>query len=118
VYVRGGTYEWYEEECLARPEDFIGKNPLDLDGRFFAGGDWRSHALYLPPDKTSPSDEPQVPFKVPPWPLFRAHAPFNLVCLARSPAFTPPTADSVFNAIRDRYIDERLPYPPGEPPWT
>ncbi len=50
--------------------------------------------------------EPPVPFS---WEVnqhFQAPAPFDLVCLARSPGFTPETADVLYDAIRTRFIDE------------
>ncbi len=37
---------------------------------------------------------------------FRATEPFDLVCIARSPAFTPASADAIYDEIRGRYIEE------------
>jgi hypothetical protein len=50
--------------------------------------------------------EPRVPLTFVPWKEFRAPASFDVVCLARSPAYTPPAADSIFDEIRERFIDE------------
>lgn len=50
--------------------------------------------------------EPKVPFSWVPWPEFRATEPFDVVCLARSPGFTPPESDALFDEIRERFIDE------------
>lgn len=50
--------------------------------------------------------EPPVPFS---WELIhqlRAPAPFDFVCVARSPGFTPATADVLYDEIRARFIDE------------
>lgn len=118
VYVHGGTSAWYEDECLTEPDQYVGRSPGDLEKRFFSRGCLGSGALYLPGDKRSTLAEPLVPFEWPPWPLFRAEEPFDFICLARSPGFTPTTADVVYDAICERYIDERMPYPNGPPPWT
>jgi len=32
--------------------------------------------------------------------------PFDVVCLARSPAYTPAESDALFDEIRDLFIDE------------
>lgn len=58
----------------------------------------------LPPPETP--HEPRVPFAFVQWTEFWAPAPFDIVCLARSPAFTPPEADAIFDEIRERFIDE------------
>jgi len=50
--------------------------------------------------------EPRIPFRFVPWRNFRASAPFDFICLAQSPAFTPPEADALFDEIRERFIDE------------
>ena len=50
--------------------------------------------------------EPRVPFRHMGWPQFTAPAPFDLICLARSPEYTPETCDELFDAIRERFIDE------------
>jgi hypothetical protein len=50
--------------------------------------------------------EPRVPFRALPCQQYRASAPFDLVCLARSPEYTPVTCDPLFDAIREHFIDE------------
>jgi hypothetical protein len=49
--------------------------------------------------------EPRVPFRHGSWRDFHAERPFDLVCLARSPTYTPPGADAIFDAIRERFVD-------------
>lgn len=61
----------------------------------------------LPFDKPQPVGlEPPIPFTQVAGPQFSAPKEFDVVCLCRSPAFTPPAADAVFDAIRDVFIDE------------
>jgi hypothetical protein len=55
--------------------------------------------------------EPRVPFRALPWHQYTASAPFELICLARSPEYTPATCDPVFDVIRERFIDELAPAP-------
>ena len=50
--------------------------------------------------------EPSVPFTTIGWRDFNADQPFDFVCLARSPEFTPPEADEIFEEIRRRFIIE------------
>lgn len=50
--------------------------------------------------------EPAVPIAATRWESFEAAEAFDLVSLARSPAFTPEEADPVFDAIRTAFIDE------------
>ena len=50
--------------------------------------------------------EPAVPFRAIPWAQYTAPAPFDVICLARSPEYSPATCDVVFDAIRERFIDE------------
>ena len=50
--------------------------------------------------------EPCVPVRTVPWRNFTADAPFDAIFLARSPAFTPPESDTIFDAIRATFIDE------------
>ena len=40
------------------------------------------------------------------WHEYQATEPFDLICLARSPSFTPAAADAVYDEIRSRFIDE------------
>jgi hypothetical protein len=41
----------------------------------------------------------------------RTSAPFDVVCLARSPEHTPASSDTLFDEIRERFIDELAPAP-------
>ena len=50
--------------------------------------------------------EPTVPFQAVIWDEFQADHPFDFICLARSPPFTPPESDPIFDEIRERFIDE------------
>jgi UPF0489 domain len=50
--------------------------------------------------------EPKVPFRWVPSTEFAADEPYDVVCLARSPAFTPSESDELFDEIRERFIDE------------
>lgn len=50
--------------------------------------------------------EPAVPFQKMRWQEFHAEHPFDAVCLARSPGFTPEGCDAIFDEIRARFIDE------------
>ncbi|MBK5219775.1 MAG: UPF0489 family protein [Thermoleophilia bacterium] len=60
------------------------------------------------PRETRPQRlEPRVPFAEVPWRDFQADAPFDLIFLTRSPAFTPPQSDVLFDEIRGQFIDER-----------
>lgn len=50
--------------------------------------------------------EPRVPFAAVAGPQFRAADQFDVICLCRSPGFTPAAADAIFDAIREQFIDE------------
>lgn len=50
--------------------------------------------------------EPKVPFRRVPWQKYKADAPFDFICLTRSPEFTPAEADPIYDAIRERFIAE------------
>lgn len=50
--------------------------------------------------------EPPVPFRQMRWDHFTADEPYDVLCLCRSPGFTPPTSDELFDLIRERFIDE------------
>jgi hypothetical protein len=50
--------------------------------------------------------EPPVSFDWMLWQQFQATEPFDVICLARSPAFTPKAADAIYDEIRSRFIDE------------
>jgi hypothetical protein len=48
--------------------------------------------------------EPAVPIRTIRSVNFQAEAPFDFIFLARSPTFTPPTSDDLYEMIRERYI--------------
>jgi hypothetical protein len=48
--------------------------------------------------------DPRVPLRRVPWRDYQASAPFDLVCLARSPEYTPASADALFDEIHARFI--------------
>jgi len=50
--------------------------------------------------------EPLVPFRHGCWREFEADQPFDFICLARSPSYTPAEADAVFSEICRRFITE------------
>jgi hypothetical protein len=50
--------------------------------------------------------DPPVPFTTSVWREYQASEPFDIVCLARSPEYTPAEADPIFDAIVERFIDE------------
>jgi hypothetical protein len=50
--------------------------------------------------------EPKVPFAWAPSTTFAAAEPYDVICLARSPGFTPVESDELFDEIRERFIDE------------
>jgi UPF0489 domain len=52
-------------------------------------------------------EEPGVPLTISKASEFCAPEPFDFIFLARSPAFTPSEADPIFNAIKERFIDEQ-----------
>jgi hypothetical protein len=58
-------------------------------------------------DKVQPATgEPPVPYRSTRWEDFHADAGFDFVCLTRSPPYTPPTADALFEVIRSSFIQE------------
>jgi hypothetical protein len=65
---------------------------------------------------TFPEDrlEPPVPLTLTSRDDFFAPEPFDFIFLARSPAFTPAKADPIYDAIRERFIDEKAFSPPAE----
>jgi hypothetical protein len=65
-----------------------------------------SENLMTPENLTVDHREPTVPFTATGWQDFQADQPFDFICLARSPAFTPPEADAIFDEIRRRFIAE------------
>lgn len=58
--------------------------------------------------------EPPLPFRHCAWREFRAEQPFDFICLARSPAYTPLESDVIFERIRRRFIDESAVPPVSE----
>jgi hypothetical protein len=50
--------------------------------------------------------EPDVPLQHMAWPEFEAPEPFDVICLARSPDYTPAELDPLFDEIRERFVDE------------
>ncbi len=51
-----------------------------------------------------PQPEPSVPYRSIRGEDFQADAPYDFVCLTRSPPYTPATADPLFDAIRSRFV--------------
>jgi hypothetical protein len=47
-----------------------------------------------------------VPFATRVWREYQAPEPFDVVCLTRSPEYTPVEADPIFDSIVERFIDE------------
>ena len=68
----------------------------------------RKNELMAGPGRRPKPDalEPTVPFRHMQWQEYRTNEPFEIVCLARSPGFTPPTSDPLFDEIRRTFIDE------------
>ncbi|MGI8796797.1 MAG: hypothetical protein ACR2IR_09510 [Acidimicrobiia bacterium] len=50
--------------------------------------------------------EPLVPIQQMRWDSFATDQPFDVICLAQSPPFTPPEADVIFDEIKRHYVDE------------
>jgi hypothetical protein len=67
---------------------------------------WQARLLQDDPPPPVHHFEPKVPFRWVPWPQFEAAETFDVICLARSPGFTPVESDVLFDEIRDRFIDE------------
>jgi hypothetical protein len=49
--------------------------------------------------------EPEIPFASVAGFQFQADRPFDRVYLAKSPAYTPPTADAAYDAIAEEFIE-------------
>jgi hypothetical protein len=60
-----------------------------------------SENLLSPRNLTIERLEPTVPFTTTGWRDFQADQPFDFVCLARSPEFTPPEADATLRRSAD-----------------
>jgi hypothetical protein len=52
------------------------------------------------------ASEPKIPLKHTSWQAFKGSAPYDVICLARSPDYTPAEADPLFDLILDLFIDE------------
>lgn len=50
--------------------------------------------------------EPEIPFRYVHWEKWTAKEPFDIVCLTRSPLYTPEESDFLYDEIRTRFIDE------------
>jgi hypothetical protein len=55
--------------------------------------------------------EPPVPYRSMRWDSFEADGPYDFVCLTRSPPYSPPTADLLFDAIYSTFISDLLGFP-------
>jgi hypothetical protein len=114
TYVIGGRMEFEE------PATDYEWQPGDLLPYLFKDSDLWSRTFELPTlerhnllDNLTNTErlrplalEPHVPYS---WTVcreFRTTEPFDLVCIARSPAYTPAAADAIYEEIRSRYIDE------------
>lgn len=62
--------------------------------------------LLTPQNLTIAHREPAIPFQSLQWEQFHAEQPFDFICLARSPPFTPAESDPIFDAIRQQFIEE------------
>lgn len=95
------------------------ERPIDLMPCIMKGFDADSGAIQLagiPPEELAAlfsSREPAVAFLEPEVPFawvhcsdYQAAHAFDVICLTRSPGFTPPEADALFEEIRERFIDE------------
>lgn len=51
--------------------------------------------------------EPEVPLECVPWERFQAEEAFDFVYLTRSPTYTPPESDPLFELIRSGFIVEQ-----------
>jgi hypothetical protein len=114
AYVLGGRWDDGDEEM-----DYVWR-PGDLLPHLFEDFDPDTRIISLPvleprnlresgpyTDRLRPlSRERPVPFS---WEIYRdfqAAQPYDLICLARSPAYTPEAADGLYDEIRARFIDE------------
>jgi hypothetical protein len=91
TYVIGGRYEDYMDYPW---------QPGDLLPHLFDDFDLETRTIRLS------TLEPPVPFDWLLWHEYEATEPFDLICLARSPSFTPAAADVLYDEIRSRFIDE------------
>ncbi|MEH0353505.1 MULTISPECIES: UPF0489 family protein [Rhodococcus] len=49
--------------------------------------------------------EPPVPYASSHWQDFQSDGPYDFICLTRSPPYAPSTADSLYDAIRETFIE-------------
>ena len=95
-----GDLMWCLMEGFSADADHIQPAALtkrQIDNELLSFGDQRPTPARL---------EPRVPFRHMGWPQFTAPEPFDFVCLAHSEEYTPETCDELFDAIRERFIDE------------
>ncbi len=105
----GGVYPFFKQG--------LDKNATAIQLAATAAGEVRNavdFAFGLPGKKFPKIDrlEPPVPFREVHASEFWADREFDLICLARSPGFTPAESDENFDEIRRRFIDD------GRPPFT
>jgi hypothetical protein len=107
-----------------------GRNPGDVMPSLMEGSRWDAERIQLAALTREQIEElwglghpeprridPAVPFRQMGWPQLIASEPFDLICLARSPEYTPATCDPLFDAIRERFIDELAPTAPAPLGW-
>lgn len=95
-----GDLMWCLMEGFSAAADHIQLAALtkrQIDDELLSFGDQRPTPARL---------EPRVPFRHMGWPQFTAPEPFEFICLAHSAEYTPETCDELFDAIRERFIDE------------
>lgn len=99
VYNKGGGSDllYYHMENFDLSSNHVELKAVRVEELKRAVGDRR-------PEITS--TEPKVPITQTRWQDFTTSDPFDAVCLARSPSFTPGSADEIFDAIRETFIDE------------
>jgi hypothetical protein len=114
IYVLGGRYEDFDDDI-----DYESR-PGDLLPYLFENFDSWTRTIRLPTLEvrnlrdnllsagrlTPLALEPPVPFDWMLWQQFQATEPFDVICLARSPGFTPKAADAIYDEIRSRFVDE------------
>jgi hypothetical protein len=49
--------------------------------------------------------EPAIDYQSARWEEFHAEQPYDYVCLTRSPAYTPTTADPLYDAIATKFVE-------------
>lgn len=106
----------YVTNSCAEPSD--GRRPGDLMGFLMQDFDIRADHLQVVGTreeswigrwghpKVIDHRDPPVPFTTNVWREYQASEPFDIVCLTRSPEYTPAEADPISDAIAERFIDE------------